>query len=274
MENIKLNILPVPTFSSLGVNFAEREIEISWPEHISVGANEQKQIIRYIDSESDAFTALDLNIESGADVKLVQVFERTAPLVSKLDIALGDNAKLDLVQIYIGGSDTVSEIAAKLDGRKAVFNADIAMKLDGKDKIDLNLVSEQYGKKTVSEIKLGAVLGGEAKKTFKGTIDFKEGAVGAKGSEHEDALLLSEDVVSKTVPVILCAEEDVEGNHGATVGRLDESHVFYLRSRGIDEKKIYELMARSKLKQAIVKTDDEQTKSRIYNALGWGERDE
>lgn len=274
MENIKLNILPVPTFSSLGVNYVDRDIEVSGPEIIKIGDNEQRKIIRYADNDSLAFTALYINVGSGSAVKLVQVFERTAPLVSKLDIALGDNAKLDLVQIYIGGSDTVSEIAAKLNGRKAVFNADIAMKLDGKDKIDLNLVSEQFGKKTVSDIKLGAVLGGEAKKTFKGTIDFKEGAVGAKGSEHEDTLLLNENVESKTVPVILCAEEDVEGNHGATVGRLDESHVFYLRSRGIDEEKIYEIMARSKLKQAIVKTDDEQTKSRIYKALGWGDEDE
>ena len=29
-----------------------------------------------------------------------------------------------------------------------------------------------------------------------------------------------DDVVNQTIPLILCAEEDVEGNHGATIGKL------------------------------------------------------
>ena len=41
-------------------------------------------------------------------------------------------------------------------------------------------------------------------------------------------LLLSNDVVNQTIPLILCAEEDVEGNHGATIGKLDDELLFYL----------------------------------------------
>ena len=34
--------------------------------------------------------------------------------------------------------------------------------------------------------------------------------------------MLGDGVVNQTIPLILCGEEDVEGNHGATIGRLDE----------------------------------------------------
>ena len=105
--------------------------------------------------------------------------------------------------------------------------------------------------------------------TSKGTIDFRNGSAGAKGSEKEDVILMNEEVVNKTVPVILCDEEDVEGSHGATIGRIDEQHIYYMQSRGIPEEKIYELITRARLLKIIGKIGDEQTEKRIHNTLGW-----
>ena len=72
-------------------------------------------------------------------------------------------------------------------------------------------------------------------KLFRGSIDFVKGCAGSVGNEKEDVLLLGDDVVNQTIPLILCAEEDVEGNHGASIGELDEKTLFYLMSRGIYE---------------------------------------
>ena len=66
------------------------------------------------------------------------------------------------------------------------------------------------------------VLQGGAKKIYRGTIDFKNGSAGAVGDEKETVLLLSDDVVNQTIPLILCSEEDVQGNHGASIGKLDD----------------------------------------------------
>ena len=52
----------------------------------------------------------------------------------------------------------------------------------------------------------GGVLRDHAFKLYRGTIDFKWGAKGAVGNEKEDVLLLSNDVVNQTIPLILCAE--------------------------------------------------------------------
>ena len=66
-----------------------------------------------------------------------------------------------------------------------------------------------------------------AEKIFRGTIDFVRGSADSVGAETEQVLLLGDDVVNKTIPVILCAEENVQGSHGAAIGELDEETLFY-----------------------------------------------
>ena len=82
---------------------------------------------------------------------------------------------------------------------------------------------------------------------FRGTLDFKNGSSGSVGDEQEDALLLSPDVVNRSMPVILCQEEDVEGRHGATIGQLSEELLFYMHCRGIDEVEAKKIMIRARL---------------------------
>ena len=84
-----------------------------------------------------------------------------------------------------------------------------------------------------------------AKKIFRGTIDFKTGSAGSVGNEKETVLLLGDDVVNKTVPLILCAEENVVGNHGATIGQLDDDTLFYFESRGIAKAQAEHILARA-----------------------------
>ena len=86
-----------------------------------------------------------------------------------------------------------------------------------------------------------------AQKTFRGTIDFKRGCKGSVGAEQENVLLLGEEIVNKTIPLILCAEEDVQGDHGATIGELDEETLFYFAARGMDSVMAENLLTREKL---------------------------
>ncbi|MBR5089675.1 MAG: SufD family Fe-S cluster assembly protein [Ruminiclostridium sp.] len=262
----KLNILPLPTFARLGVNYAEREIGEFEREEITVPEGAEQQIIQFVSTCSETV----VNVGKNAALKLVMVFSDKQACAAKLVTTLDDSAKLELIQLYLGG-DTVSEIITELKGYKAEFSAEIGYDLGAGDILDINLVANHHGRKSTSEIAVNGVLRDNAQKTFKGTIDFRNGSAGAKGSEKEDVILMSEAVVNKTVPVILCDEEDVEGSHGATIGRIDEGHIYYMRSRGIPEEKIYELITRARLSKIIGKIGDEQAEKRIYTILGWSD---
>ena len=60
------------------------------------------------------------------------------------------------------------------------------------------------------------------------------------------------DVVNRTLPVILCDEDDVQGNHGATIGGISQDQVSYLAVRGLSEKQVDELLVRALFDDAAI----------------------
>jgi Fe-S cluster assembly protein SufD len=77
------------------------------------------------------------------------------------------------------------------------------------------------------------ILGGRAHGVFNGKILVRQDAQKTDARQTNNNLLLSEDAVIHTKPQLEIFADDVKCAHGATVGRLDEEAVFYLRSRGI-----------------------------------------
>ena len=105
------------------------------------------------------------------------------------------------------------------------------------------------------------------RKFFRGSIDFKRGSSGSKGAETENVLLLGDDVENKTIPLILCAEEDVDGSHGATIGELDEETLFYFAARGIDQETAEDIMTKAKLEVLYQHIQDEETERIVADQL-------
>lgn len=207
---------------------------------------------------------------AGASVKLVQLqlTKYTAQVFTDIGADAGENARIEIVQLFAGGADVYagSEIALRGDGSSSqVF---IGYQGAGEGKLDFNYNAVHIGKKTDSSMTVNGVLRDSSQKTFRGTIDFKTGSSGAVGAETEDVLLLGETVVNKTVPLILCAEEDVKGSHGATIGQLDEEMLFYLGSRGISEEKAVDLMAGARIDRIIREIGDETAAQKAKAFLG------
>ena len=154
---------------------------------------------------------------AGARVKLVQLqlTKYAAQVYTDIGADAGENARIEIVQLFAGGADVYagSEIALRGDGSSSqVF---IGYQGAGEGKLDFNYNAVHIGKNTDSSMTVNGVLRDSSQKTFRGTIDFKTGSSGAVGAETEDVLLLGETVVNKTVPLILCAEEDVKGQGSA-----------------------------------------------------------
>ena len=59
--------------------------------------------------------------------------------------------------------------------------------------------------------------------------------------------MLGKNIVNKTIPLILGEEEKVNGRHAASSGKLSEDMLFYMETRGIDERAAREMMIRSNI---------------------------
>lgn len=180
-----------------------------------------------------------------------------------LGVTQAADSKLRLVVADLGAKDSYVGLQVEQMGYRASLEGAAAyMTLDGQY-TDINYNVIQRGKKTGSLMTFDGVLNGKAKKSWKGTLDFRRGAKGAVGDEQENVLLLDPAVVNKTLPVILCEEEDMEGRHGATVGRLDEQMLFYLASRGIDAETAQRIMVRARLGAVIRQVPESRVRERL-----------
>lgn len=206
---------------------------------------------------------------AGSRVRLVQVFMQgeETELLNDIGCDCEANARFELLQMVIGRGNLYNGIRTDLKGDGA--DAQIAIGYLGQKQqlLDMNLIVNHLGKKTNSFIQVDGTLKDAAQKIFRGTIDFKNGSSESKGAETENVLLLGEDVVNKTIPVILCAEEDVEGSHGATIGELDEDTLFYFASRGIGTEVAEEIMTKGKMEVLYRKIQDEATEQLVEQQL-------
>ncbi len=213
------------------------------------------------------FGANDIRIKAAKTAKLTLVeifqFEEGSNFVDSIGGRYMEKGGLKLIQIKAGDGNVALSCCADLDGYKSTLDIDTGYLVRGEDKLDINYVSRHRGAKTDTKINVRGVLRDTADKTFRGTIDFIKGCKTATGDEREDVLLMDEGVHNNTVPLILCAEEDVEGAHGASIGKLSDEILTYFASRGIPEAEVTELMAKSRIDAVAGRIPDEKTREML-----------
>lgn len=179
----------------------------------------------------------------------------------------GQGARIELLQMELGGGRSFVGVNTDLEGALSTFEGNGAFLCLNEQKLDMNYYIGHRGKKSESTLTVKGALRDSAVKNFRGVIDLKHGAKGAKGEEVEETLLLSEGVHNKTLPVILCDEDDVEGAHGATIGRLSQEMLFYMQSRGFSEHEAEVLMAKGQINFVRDLIGDEKSVGRIQHYI-------
>ena len=244
-------------------NYSEKRVDIHAPEGQTV------TVFETLRSADKLLVRTELHVEKDARVRLVQI-QNTAQdslLQLETDGRCAENGQVELIQILLGRGDVYSDGRFALNGTGAGFQAGIGYLGQKQQTVDLNLVVDHWGQKTTSEINAAGALKDDARKIFRGTIDFKKGSAGSVGNEQETVLMLGDGVVNKTVPLILCAEENVVGNHGATIGELDEDTLFYFESRGISAAEAENIMARAAIERLARTLQNETAQAAVLTEL-------
>jgi len=219
--------------------------------------------------EDQGASEFEIALGEGARLNLVQLRDSSGKSLSynNVRVRCADRACFGWYRIVTGGSETYDNCSVTLEGGGSTFEANVCYRLGGSEKYDLNCEAIHEGKRTQSAISASGVLSDKASKLVRGTIDFRTGCSGSVGNETEDVLLLSEEVRNQIVPVILCSEEDVVGNHGASVGRPDEGLLFYMETRGIDEETACRMLAQAKLDSVIGRIPDSRIRESVRDKI-------
>ena len=183
--------------------------------------------------------------------------------VDDIGTICAEGGRVEVTQVILGGKETYTGAAGTLPAFGGSFKADTAYLCRADQKLDMNYVVRQIGKKTDCRMTAQGTLQDKAVKTYRGSIDFIKGSEGSTGNEYEEVLLLSPYVVNKSIPLILCGEEDIAGEHGSTIGKLGDDTLFYMQSRGIAKREAEMLMARAKIARVASDIPDEATVEKI-----------
>ena len=222
---------------------------------ISVDSNINHIAVMDFKNNGSGFASVDTQIKLAkkSRLTLVQVHRLGDKFrfTGRIDADVDEKADFRLIQVFIRGHEIYTDVQTDLRARKSALHIDTGYLTTGDDILDINYNARHTGALSMSDILVNGAMTGKSEKRFRGTIDFRHGAEGATGNELENVLLMDPDVVNKTIPIILCEEEDVEGNHGATIGRLNDESMYYMMSRGMDEASIREMMKTAYISAAL-----------------------
>lgn len=240
MDKKTLGEIPLNTWHWLGVNKVETAAQI------------EEKFLDVPDGEMKTFSDVNLSAENVA---------------RKIKISVGARARVEFISADLGRGDFSADVEIDLRGDDSVADFEAVYFGDGNRKLDFNYVIRQRGKRTSANMNVRGALTDKSDKIFRGTLDFKRGAKGSTGRELEEVIILSQGTRNRSVPLMLAAEDEVDGHHAVSIGRLDEEKIFYLMSRGLDKSEAERLIVEAAFNPVIEKISDAAVRDELLDNL-------
>lgn len=223
---------------------------------IHAGAmSEVTVIIDYSDVSDGGYTngVIHIVADDGAKVRVVKVqnlSKNSVHMHSAISI-VSRESEVYYNSIDLGSGVTVTDYSTYLEDENATSHVQSAYLGDGTAKLDLGYNIYHNGRRSESDISVRGALLDEARKVFRGNLNFARGARRSHGSEEEFVILLDKRVQSDSIPALMCDEDDVQGEHAASAGQIDENKLFYLMSRGLSEKEAKQIIVMGSFEPVI-----------------------
>lgn len=206
---------------------------------IDVGAGAQCTLVE-LHLGLDAHRNLDnqllrIELADGARVLHARLQDASegATLLARTDARVAAGAAYRRIDLELGAALSRHELNVDLDGPGARFDSSGALLAGGRRHVDTRLGVRHVVGETSCDLLWRGLAAERGKVSFHGGIEIMAGADGSDARLSNKNLLLSANAEIDTQPVLLIHADEVKAAHGATVGRLDERSLFYLRARGI-----------------------------------------
>lgn len=215
---------------------------------------------------------LEADIAEGASLNHIRAQGRDHQrrMNTHLFARLGAKARFKSFTLSANGRLTRNEAQITLTGPDATAHIAGAAMGDGDFHHDDTVFLTHGAPRCESRQVFKKVLKNGATGVFQGKILVKQVAQKTDGYQISQALLLDEDAQFLAKPELEIYADDVKCSHGSTSGEIDETALYYLRSRGVPLKQAQALMVLAFLAEAIAEIEDEAIAADIRDRLeGW-----
>ncbi len=165
--------------------------------------------------------------------------------VAAIGCRQGRDSRLVSRSLTAGGHLTRHDLVARLEGEGAECRLDGLYLPRGEEHVDNHTTLDHARPHGSSRELYKGILSGRSRAVFNGRIIVRPGAQKTDAKQSNRNLLLSNSALAHTRPQLEIHADDVKCTHGATIGRLDDDAIFYLRSRGIERDAARNLLIRA-----------------------------
>ncbi len=242
--------------------------------------------LRYLhtDPDSDAAIRHVIRLEEGAEATVLENGPAAARFNKVMEVSVEDGASFHHIRaqgrdhdrsagtgtfgrlgaksafksftLTVNGRLTRNEVVVEFTGDDAIAHIAGASAGDGDFHHDDTVFITHDALRCESRQVFKKVLRGSARGVFQGKILVKDGAQKTDGYQISQALLLSDDAEFNAKPELEIYADDVICSHGSTCGSVDDTALFYLRSRGVPLEAAQSMLVQAFLDEAIVEIED------------------
>ncbi len=153
--------------------------------------------------------------------------------VTKRGLCKGDRSKISWTQVETGSAITWKYPSCILLGEESVGEFYSVALTNNFQQADTGTKMIHIGKGTTSTIVSKGISAGQGQNTYRGLVDVKKGAEGARNFSQCDSMLLGDRCGAHTFPYIEVRNPTAKVEHEATTSKIGEDQIFYCNQRGI-----------------------------------------
>ena len=212
---------------------------------------------------------VEIKVSDGASLKFVELqsWGRHVWNFSHERLSAGRSANVDWIFGAVGSHLTKNFSELDLAGEGATGRMSGFYFADGTQHLDHDTQQNHLAQHTTSDLLFKGALKGHSRSVWQGMIYVAPGAQKTDGYQANRNLVLSPDARADSIPGLEILADDVRCTHGATVGRLEQEPLFYLKSRGIPEKEAERLIVEGFFDPIMQRIPFEGVRARFQQAI-------
>jgi Fe-S cluster assembly protein SufD len=246
-----------------GAALTQANIELSVAPGCDIEIVEYQSSFGRDDSFANSVIALDVGEAARVDYVRIQNRQIGHVLTSRLSVAMGADAHLTMAGFDLGGGLTRNDVEIDLNAMGANVDCNgLYLASDGQH-IDNHIRIDHRVGPTTSSQEFRGILNGRCRCVWNGKAIVHKGADGTNAQQSNHNLLLSDHAEIDAKPELEIYADDVKCSHGTTVGQLDDTALFYLRSRGLDRREATKVLTRAFAADLVGRTPVGAAKSAV-----------
>jgi Fe-S cluster assembly protein SufD len=212
---------------------------------------------------------VEIKVGDGATLKFVELqsWGRHVWNFSHERVSLGRDAKLDWIFGAVGSRLTKNFSELDLAGEGAAGRMSGFYFADGNQHLDHDTQQNHLAPHTTSDLLFKGALKGQSRSVWQGMIYVAPQAQKTDGYQANRNLILSSGARADSIPGLEILADDVRCTHGATVGKLEQEPLFYLKSRGIPEREAERLIVEGFFDPIMQRIPFEGVRARFQQAI-------